>query len=111
MTDNLISIGEVAKRLGVSIDTLRRWDKAHRLMAIRSGLRGYRRYRQSDIDLFLRNESILAKQWASAVVGVTPLDDVYCPTRDIFQARLEKLQYTLEKIVPDSARYLLCAIA
>lgn len=108
---SLISISETSKRLGVSIDTLRRWDVAGRLPSIRSGPRGHRFYRQADISLFLRNESALAKQWAMAPVGVTPPSEAYCPTRDIFQARLEKLQRSFEGIVPDSARYLLSAIA
>ena len=111
LSNDLISIREATKQLGVSIDTLRRWDAAGRLPSVRSGPRGHRFYRQTDINLFLRNESALAKQWAIASVGVTPPNDVYCPTRDVFQARLERLQHSLENIVPDSARYLLSAIA
>ena len=81
MQNKLISIGEAAQKIGVSVKTLRRWDFGARLPSIRSGPSGHRFYKQLDIDLFLRNESVLAKQWASAVVGVTPLDDLYCPTR------------------------------
>ncbi len=111
MQNKLIPIGEAARKLGVSIKTLRRWDINDRLPSTRSGPRGHRFYRQTDIDLFLRDESALARQWATASVGVIPPNDVYCPTRDVFQARLEKLQYSLKNIVPDSARYLLSAIA
>jgi len=37
----LLSIGQAAELLGVSIDTLRRWDSAGRLRSIRSGTRGH----------------------------------------------------------------------
>ncbi|TSC87932.1 MAG: Uncharacterized protein G01um101416_247 [Microgenomates group bacterium Gr01-1014_16] len=111
MPNSLVSIGNTAKQLGVSIDTLRRWDTANRLPSIRSGSGGHRFYRQEDIDLFLRNESALAKQWAMASTGVPPSNDVYCQTRDVFQARLESLQHTLQGKVPESAVSLLSAVA
>ena len=47
MTDELIPIGEAARMLGVSVDTLRRWDATGRLEAIRVG--GARCYPISDI--------------------------------------------------------------
>ncbi|OGD05726.1 hypothetical protein A2379_00635 [Candidatus Amesbacteria bacterium RIFOXYB1_FULL_47_13] len=53
----------------------------------------------------------LVEQWASAETGITPEQDVYCQTRDIFQARLEKLQSSLQRAVPSSATSLLSAIA
>lgn len=111
MPNSLISIGVVAKQLGTSIDTLRRWDTTHRLPSIRSGPLGHRFYRQADIDLFLRNESALAKQWAMAPIGIPPSNDVYCQTRDVFQARLEKLQHVLQGKVSESAVSLLSAVA
>ncbi len=111
MQNKLISIGEAASQLGVSIDSLRRWDKTQRLQSIRSGPRGHRYYKQSDIDLYLRNESSLAQQWAMATVGIEPSPDVYCQTRDIFQARLEKLQSVLSRKVTSQAISLLSAVA
>ena len=101
--NNLISIGEAAQQLNISIDSLRRWDKTHRLQAIRTGPRGRRYYRQSDIDLFLRNVQALAEQWANVKIGFAPEPDVYCQTRDDFQARLEKLQSVLKNKVSLSA--------
>lgn len=111
MSNNLISIGEAAKLLNVSIDSLRRWDRAHRLQAIRGGPRGRRYYRQSDLDLFSRNEQALAQQWAKASVGVVPTPEVYCQTRDVFQARLEKLQSVLSSSTRPSYVSLLTAAA
>ena len=111
MPSKLISIGKAAKLLGVSIDSLRRWDKTHRLPSVRNGPKGHRYYRQTDIDVFLRDIVALAKQWARAETGITPEQDVYCQTRDIFQARLEKLQSSLQRAVHSTAVSLLSAIA
>ncbi len=44
-----LPIGEAARQLGVSADTLRRWEREGRIEAIRT-LGNQRRYRQSDID-------------------------------------------------------------
>lgn len=111
MQNKLIAVGVAARQLNVSIDTLRRWDKSHRLQSIRSGPRGHRYYKQSDIDLYLLNVGSVAEQWASASVGYVPQPDVYCQTRDVFQARLEKLQSVLKGKVSMSAVSLLSAVA
>jgi len=109
--NNLISIGEAARQLNVSIDTLRRWDKNNRLRAFRIGPRGHRFYKQNDINLFVRDLRALVEQWASSKVGSVPESDVYCQTRDEFQARLEKLQSVLGNKVSLSTVSLLSAIA
>ena len=109
--NNLLSIGETARQLNVSVDSLRRWDKNHRLRAFRIGPRGHRFYKQSDIDLFLRHMRSLAEEWASAKIGFMPERDVYCQTRDEFQARLEKLQSVLKNKVSLSMISLLSAVA
>ena len=96
MPSKLISIGKTAKLLGVSIDSLRRWDKTRRLLSVRNSPKGHRYYRQTDIDVFLQDIVALAKQWVGAETGITPEQDVYCQTRDVFQARLEKLQSSLQ---------------
>lgn len=111
MQNKLITVGVAARQLNVSIDTLRRWDKSHRLQSIRSGPRGHRYYKQSDIDLYLQNVGSVAEQWASASVGYVPQPDVYCQTRDVFQARLEKLQSVLKGKMSMSAISLLSAVA
>lgn len=45
---DLINIGEAAKLRGVSIDTLRRWEKAGKIKAERTE-GGHRRYRVADL--------------------------------------------------------------
>lgn len=111
MQNKLISIGEAAKLLGVSIDTLRRWDSAGRLPSIRGGSRGHRYYRQSDIDQYLQNNSAIAQKWVEDIQAVEPEPDMYCSTRDVFQARLEHFQLELGRIAPIEIVSLVTAVA
>ncbi len=107
----LLSIGQAAKLLGVSIDTLRRWDSAGRLRSIRTGIRGHRFYNRSDIDQYLQEIDLVALNWAKSTNVTEPNPDVYCQTRDVFQARLEKFQSTLSKNVPIEVVSLITAVA
>lgn len=111
MQNKLISIGETAKLLGVSIDTLRRWDLSGRLQSTRSTPRGHRYYLQSDIDQYLQDVDIAARHWAQAAQAIEPKRDVYCQTRDVFQARLETLQAGLSRISPLTTVSLITAAA
>jgi excisionase family DNA binding protein len=111
MQDKLLSIGEAAKLLGVSIDTLRRWDSAGRLTSVRSGPRGHRFYRRSDIDQYLQEIDVIARNWAEAKIALEPKSDAYCQTRDVFQARLEQFQSKLSRIIPLDTVSLITAVA
>lgn len=111
MLNELLSIGKVAKLLGVSIDTLRRWDIAGRLTSTRSGPRGHRFYRQSDINQYLQEIDVIARNWAEAMSPLEPNSDAYCQTRDVFQARLEQFQSKLSRITPLDTVSLITAVA
>jgi excisionase family DNA binding protein len=111
MQNKLISIGKAAQLLGVSIDTLRRWDQAGRLRSTRSGVKGHRYYLQSDIAEFLQDMSVLARNWVTSSYGAEPQADIYCKTRDIFQARLENFESKLSRIAPLATVSLVTAIA
>lgn len=50
--DTLFSIGEAADFLGVSIQTLRRWDSSAKLKSVRHPASGYRYYRLADLEPF-----------------------------------------------------------
>ncbi len=50
----LLTIGEAAASLGVSIATLRRWDAAGKFRARRHPLSNYRLYRPSDVERLKR---------------------------------------------------------
>ena len=56
-----LTVAQAAQVLGVSKDTLRRWDKSGKLMARRHPVTGYRLYLQTELDSFLRRVSQDAK--------------------------------------------------
>src|SRR3989338_8921374 len=100
---DLIAIGEAAELLGISINTLRRWDENGRLRAIKSA-GGHRLYSRFQIELFLSDLQILAKEWVES--GTEIPSKLYCSNSAVFQARLHKMQELLsqtkevEKIFP-----------
>ncbi|MFH1894748.1 MAG: MerR family DNA-binding transcriptional regulator [Patescibacteria group bacterium] len=49
-----VTINEASKMLGVTPLTLRNWDKAGKLVALRNPLNNYRIYKKEDLDFFLR---------------------------------------------------------
>lgn len=59
--DTLISLQEAADMLHVNPMTLRRWDESGRLVAVRLGNRGDRKYRLSDIEELIKGK----RQFAS----------------------------------------------
>ncbi len=111
MQNKLISIGKTAKLLGVSIDTLRRWDTAGRLQSTRSAPRGHRYYLQSDIEQYLQDADVAAYNWAENLQAIEPERDVYCQTRDVFQGRLEQFQSKLSRTFPIGIVSLITAAA
>lgn len=103
MTTKLIKIGDAAELLGVSIDTLRRWDKAGTFSSVRTGIQGHRFYRFSDVEFKLNSSTDhrnLALEWVLSPNGFTLDSQIYCETRDVFQSRLETLQYQLGQTLP-----------
>ena len=98
MDKGLISIGKTAKLLGVSIDTLRRWDTSGKFSSVRIGSKGNRYYRKTDIDLYINDHLAIVRKWATDNFGYEPEAEHFCKTRDVFQARLEHLQSNLIKI-------------
>lgn len=100
MTDKkMLDIREAAEFLGVSIDTLRRWDKASKLTAIRADGKGtHRFYQKSELEMFLTNPFSLGKKWAFNTNPSEPSKEFYCPDISIFQARLSRLESELMKI-------------
>lgn len=111
MQNKLISIGRVSQRLGVSIDTLRRWDRSGRLKATRTSPHSHRYYLQSDLNEFLQEIDAIGKKWAEEPFGSRPQSEYYCETRDIFQARLEALQSKLTHVAHVEKVSLVTAVA
>ncbi|MEK7211584.1 MAG: helix-turn-helix domain-containing protein [Patescibacteria group bacterium] len=100
MQNKLLTIGETAKLLDVSIDTLRRWDKTGRFKAVRKTTAGDRYYQPEDVAAYLGDYFSLAKLWTQDNTAKELEGDYYCATRDAFKARLQRLESELGKI-PD----------
>lgn len=86
---DLISIGEAVSILGVSIDTLRRWDKSGKLRSIKTE-GGHRKYYRSQLELFLNDLFKMAKSWV--LEGNELSSEFYCSNSAVFQTRLARMQ-------------------
>jgi excisionase family DNA binding protein len=93
MEEKLLTIREAAEFLGVSIDTLRRWDKSGKLVAAKKEGGTHRYYSRNDLEVFSSDLSKIANDWA--VSGGEISQDFYCSNSAIFQARLIKMQDAL----------------
>jgi len=95
MNNNLITIRKVAEILGVSTQTLRRWDENGRLVSVR-GKNNYRYYKKEDIEECIRKNQKdifkIAKSWVLNSDAIEPRSDFYCIDASMFQARLNKLK-------------------
>ncbi len=92
----LITISEAAEILGVSIDTLRRWDKSGKLSPIKTSDAGYRLYSRSQLELFLHDPLDLARDWV--LKGNEIPSRFYCSNSAVFQTRLIKMQDLLAEV-------------
>lgn len=90
MEEELLNIRAAAEFLGVSVDTLRRWDKSGKLVAIKKEGGTHRYYSKNDLEVFSSDLLKLADDWA--VSGGEISQDFYCPNSAIFQTRLIKMQ-------------------
>src|SRR3989344_3898503 len=93
MEEKLLTITQAAELLGVSLDTLRRWDKSGKLMAIRKAGGTHRYYREKDLEIFASDLMKFASQCIQD--GVEFPGTFYCATSSIFNARLIKMEYAL----------------
>jgi len=102
MESKLFTISQAAEMLGVSIQTLRRWDDSHKLCPIRKKKTGNRYYRKDNIDEFIKSNSkdlfILAKSWAASESEIKLPSIFYCQDISVFQARLSRLERDLGEI-------------
>jgi hypothetical protein len=104
MNSELITIGRASKMIGVSIQTLRRWDDAGKLSSVRRTKAGHRYYKKEDIENYnVKDLFKLAKIWIADDLGFEPRQDFYCPDSSVFQARLSRLESELGKIKKISA--------
>ncbi len=93
---NLLSISKAAKFLGVSIDTLRRWDLKGKFKALKSS-GGHRYYSKDQLESFVSDLRAIARVWAGSQTASELISDHYCYTQDIFKIRLDKMAFNLER--------------
>ncbi len=88
--DELISIGKAASILGVSVDTLRRWDESGKLSPAKKSESGYRLYYRSQIEIYLNDLFGSAKDWV--LKGTEIPSEFYCSNSAVFQVKLIHMQ-------------------
>ncbi len=93
MEEKLLTITQAAEILGVSLDTLRRWDKSGKLVAIKKDGGTHRYYREQDLEIFASDLMKFASEWIED--GAPFPGAFYCPTSSTFNARLTKMEYAL----------------
>ena len=94
--NNLLSIGEAAKFLDVSTNTLRIWDSSGKLKALRSS-GGHRYYPKEQLERFVLDIESIARVWAESPMAPELSPDQYCPTHDTFRARLDVMSILLDR--------------
>lgn len=93
-SEKLIPIRKAAEMLGVSVDTLRRWDKKGAFLAIKTP-GGRRYYSLVQIELLRKDLFGVARQWVTSEEGKEPQSDFYCPNSLLFQTRLIRMEKEL----------------
>ena len=94
--EDLVTIKDAAEILGVSADTLRRWDKSGKLSPTAVSDAGYRLYSKSQIEVFLNDLFGLAKDWV--LRGTEIPAKFYCSNGAVFQTRLTRMQDILVEV-------------
>lgn len=93
MEQELLTISQAAGYLGVSLNTLRRWDESGKLVAIKKDGGTHRYYREKDLEIFASDLIRFASEWIQD--GVEFPGTFYCPTSSVFNARLQKMEQAL----------------
>jgi excisionase family DNA binding protein len=110
----MLTIGEVSKKIGVSLDTLRRWDENGKLPANRKKDEGHRYYKKEDVEEYIKNNLKdvfkMARNWVLNESGVEPRLDFYCQDSSVFRARFERFKNELSQIEKIKKIYPLIAL-
>ena len=91
-----LSIGQAAEYLGISEQTLRRWDADGSFKASFVSPGGHRFYSLADLAKRTKGIYQIAKEWASATEAVEPFETFYCPSIEKFKTRLERMAREME---------------
>lgn len=93
MEEKLLTIGHAAEYLGVSLNTLRRWDESGKLIAVKKDGGTHRYYREKDLEILASDLMKFASEWIRE--GAPFPDRFYCQTSSMFNARLTKMEHEL----------------
>jgi hypothetical protein len=98
----LLSISKASRYLGISIATLRRWDKKGSFKATFITPSGYRFYSLSDLERKTKGIFRIAQEWVNSDKPYSPAQDFYCQTSDVFKFRHEKMAHNLDDDITNS---------
>lgn len=106
-----LSIGQAAKMLGVSIQTLRRWDHEGILKAQQTGKGSHRYYERIKLIELIEQDVLalhkVAQSWAQATDSWEPLSPLYCRTIPHLELRLHRLEQQLAQDEQIASRFQL----
>ena len=94
--DNLLSISEAARYLGVSPTTLRRWHDSGDFLATFISPGGHRYYSVADLSKWTKGVFRVAEEWVSTTHPHEPESDFYCSTSDRFKIRHERMAHEFD---------------
>lgn len=94
----IMSINEAAKLLGVTIQTMRRWDESGHLRPDFVSPGGHRRYRLQTILSYSIDAFGLAERWAADARGFSLSPEYSCQNSGVFQVRLNRFQTDLQEV-------------
>lgn len=107
-----IRIGKAAKILGVSVQTLRNWEKSGKLCARRS--EGKQRfYDLQNLNNFALDLKMLGLAWVTSAIPPELPSEYYCEREDRFTSRVTKMGTELQKAqnISESMASLLTLVA
>ena len=93
MEEKLLTISQAAEYLGVSLNTLRRWDESGKLVAIKKEGGTHRYYREKDLEIFASDLTKIAYEWLETKNELPAT--FYCSNSAVFQSRLITMQNQL----------------
>ena len=96
MQGKRVRIGDAARILGVTVQTLRNWEKSGKLHAERS-LGQQRYYTLQDLQNFKVDLAMLGFAWAASAQPPDLPDDYYCERSDRFTSRVAKMGIVLQQ--------------
>lgn len=92
-----LPIGKAAEYLGVSEQTLRRWDKDGIFKATYVSGGSHRYYSLADLEKRAKGLFRIAVDWVSATEPREPAEDFFCSNSETFKTRLERMAREMDE--------------